>query len=386
VLAVVEIALALVLLAGSGLMLRSLGKLLGVDQGFDASRMLTFRLSRVQGMAAESVPAFQQALLARIAEVPGVTGVGLSDCPPLNGGCNGTAIVFRDQPPPPPGTEPDVGVHWVTPNWFGLLGVPLEKGRAFTSTDRLGVQKVVVINRAAAQAFWPGQDPLGRPVSVGQGGFWEDTAFVVGVVGNLRYDAVDAKPVPDVYLSYGQSPRAPLMVFVRTAGEPTAVAAAVRRAVHEVVPDTPIFDLRSMESRTADAMAHARFSTLLLTLFGAMALGLAALGAYGVIAFQVSQRRQEIGVRVALGASGGTIVRMVVGQGATLVLVGGVIGLTAAVGLTRVLRSLLYEVEPTDPATLGVMVAVLAFAVLGASWLPARRAARIHPMEALRSD
>jgi len=386
VLAVVEISLALVLLVGSGLMLRSLGRLLGVEQGFNPDHLLTFRMNRGQGVAQDSLPGFQQALLARVAEVPGVTGASMSDCPPLNGGCNSTLIIFRDRPPAAPGTEPEVGIHWVTPSWFDLLGVPLHSGRAFTSTDRLGVQKVVLVNQAAAQAFWPGQNPIGRPVSVGQGGFWEDTALVVGVVGNLRYDAVDRQPVPDVYLSYGQSPRARLMLFVHTAGEPTAVAAAVRRAVHEVAPDSPVFDVRTMTSRTTDAMAYARFSTQLLTLFGAIALGLAVLGTYGVIAFQVSQRRHEIGVRVALGASGSKVTRMVVGQGARLVLIGGVIGLTASWGVTRVLRSLLYEVEPTDPLTFGVITAALALAVLGASWLPARRAARIHPMEALRSE
>jgi predicted permease len=383
ILAVVEIALAVVLLAGSGLMIRSLGKLLGVQPGFDAKRVLTMRFNADVGR--DSLPAFYDQLLERLAALPGATTAALADCPPLNGGCNGTILVHRDRPAPPPGTEPNVGVHWVTPDWFAAMGVPLRRGRVFTRADRAGTQKVVLVSETAARNYWPGQDPIGRPVSVGQGGFYDDTAYVVGVVGDVRYGTLDSLPVPDVYISYYQSPRPRMMMFVRTAGDPLTAIAAARREVAAIAPGVPLYDVRPMRDRVADAMAYARFSALLLAAFAAVALALAALGTYGVISFGVSQRTREIGIRVALGATKGSVLRLVVGQGVWLTVVGGALGLAGALVATRVLRSLLYGVAPSDPLTLVSIVALLATAVLVASWIPARRAAGVHPMEALRS-
>ena len=229
-LAIVEIALAVVLLAGSGLMLRSLGKLLGVQPGFDGARVLTMRFN-VIGVGRDSLPAFYDQLVERLASIPGATSVGLADCPPLSGGCNATILMHRDRPAAAPGTEPNVGVHWVTPDWFATMGIPLKRGRMFTRADRLGVQKVVLVSEAAARAYWPGQDPVGRPVSVGQGGFYDDTAYVAGVVGDVRFGTLDSLPVPDVYLSYYQSPRGRMMMFVRTADDPRMVVAAARREI-----------------------------------------------------------------------------------------------------------------------------------------------------------
>ena len=384
VLAVAEIALALVLLAGSGLMLRSLGKLLGVHPGFDATQVLTLRLNTVEDFPATSLPAFYDQLLERLAALPGVTDVGLTDCPPLNGRCNGTIIVFRDRPPVTPGEEPSVGIHWVTPSWFSTLRVPLRSGRLFTDADRVGQRKVVLVSETAARTFWPGEDPVGRPVSVGQGGFWDDTATVVGVVGDVRYGTLDSLPVPEVYLSYHQAPRARMMIVARTAGDPLALAPAARNAVRAMAPDAPVYDIRTLESRVGDTMAYARFSALLLALFALVALALATMGTYGVISFAVSQRTREIGVRVALGATRGDILRLVVGQGVGIAVAGAVCGLAAALVATRVLRSLLYGVGPSDPVTFGAISALLVAVVVVASWVPARRAAGIAPLRALR--
>ena len=384
VLAVAEIALALVLLAGSGLMLRSLGKLLGVHPGFDATQVLTLRLNTVEDFPATSLPAFYDQLLERLAALPGVTDVGLTDCPPLNGRCNGTIIVFRDRPPVTPGEEPSVGIHWVTPSWFSTLRVPLRSGRLFTDADRVGQRKVVLVSETAARTFWPGEDPVGRPVSVGQGGFWDDTATVVGVVGDVRYGTLDSLPVPEVYLSYHQAPRARMMIVARTAGDPLALAPAARNAVRAMAPDAPVYDLRTLESRVGDTMAYARFSALLLALFALVALALATMGTYGVISFAVSQRTREIGVRVALGATRGDILRLVVGQGVGIAVAGAVCGLAAALVATRVLRSLLYGVGPSDPVTFGAISVLLVAVVVVASWVPARRAAGIAPLRALR--
>jgi len=383
-LAVVEIALAVVLLAGSGLMIRSLANLIGVRPGFDAERVLTMRFNLI-GVGQDSMPAFYDQLVTRLGSIPGATDVGLADCPPLNGGCNGTILVHRDRPAPAPGAEPNVGVHWVTPGWFTTMRVPLRSGRVFANSDRRGTQKVVVVSETAARRYWPGEDPIGRPVSVFQGGFDVDTAYVVGVVGDVRFGTLDSLPEPDVYLSYYQSARGRMMMFVRTAGDPRSVIGAVRREVATLAPGVPLYDVRPMRERVADAMGYARFSATLLAAFAMVALALAALGTYGVISFGVSQRTKEIGIRVALGATRQNVLRLVVGQGVGLAVTGGALGLMGALATTRVLRSLLYGVAPSDPATLVAIVVVLVVAVIVASWLPARRAAGVHPAEALRS-
>ena len=383
-LAVVEIALAVVLLAGSGLMLRSLSKLFGVRPGFDAEQLLTMRFN-VNGVGRDSLPGFFDQVVERLGAIPGATAVGLIDCPPLNGGCSATSLTHRDRPERAPGTEPTVGVHWVTPGWFSTARVPLVRGRTFERGDRLGGQKVVVISQTAATRYWPGQDPIGKPVSVGQGGFSEDTAFVVGVVGDVRYGTLDSLPKPDVYLSYYQSPRPRMMMFVRTAGDPRSAVAPAQREIAALAPGVPLYDVRPMRERVADAMGYARFSALLLAAFAAVALALAALGTYGVISFGVSQRRKEIGIRVALGATRASVVRLIVGQGISLAVIGGAIGLAGAMATTGVLRSMLYGVAPSDPVTLGAIVALLVAAVIVASRIPARRAAGVDPAEALRA-
>ena len=248
----------------------------------------------------------------------------------------------------------------------------------------VGAQKVVLVSETAARKFWPGEDAIGRPVSVGQGGFWKDTAYVVGVVGDVRFGTLDSLPRPDVYLSYYQSPRGRMMMFVRTAGDPRSLIPGARREIAALAPGVPLYDVRPMTERVADAMAYARFSALLLATFGAVALALAALGTYGVISFGVSQRRKEIGIRVALGATRGDVLRLVVGQGIGLAVVGGILGIAGAFATTGVLTSLLYGVTPSDPVTLASIVALLVASVAVASWIPARRAAGVHPADALR--
>ena len=386
-LVITEVALALVLLTGSGLMLRSLDNLMDVNPGFDANGLLTLRFSRTSAFAPESLPGTYDRIVDRIAALPGVTGVALGDCPPVSGGCNATILMRRDRPPAKDRTVlPEVGVFWITPEWPTVMRVPLLSGRLFDGRDRPGAPKSVLVSEAAARRIWPGEDPVGRPVSVGQGGFDADTAFVVGVVGDVRFISLDEAPVPDVYLPYAQSPYGRTMLFVRTSGDPARLAPVVRRAVHELVPDFPIYDVRTMDDRAAESMGYARFSTLLLMAFGALALGLATLGLYGVISFAVAQRTREIGIRMALGATAHDVVQSVVRRGALLTAAGVVIGLAAAVGATRLLRSQLYDVAPTDPPTFAAIVVLLAGAALLASWIPARRAASVQPTEALRGD
>jgi putative ABC transport system permease protein len=293
-----------------------------------------------------------------------------------------TMMAFHYRPQPSLGTEPLVGIHWVTPEWFQTLRVPLVSGRLFTDADRLGTRKVVVVNATAARRFWPNESPIGRSIALYQGGF--DTAYVAGVVGDVRFQTIDSVAAADVYLPYAQSPRSGAMVYLRTAGDPLALAAAARRTIHEVGADLPVYDVRTLTSRVSDATAQARFSALLLTVFAAAALALATIGIYGVISFAVAQRTREIGIRVALGADRGAILRLVVGQGTTVAAVGLVLGVAAALAATRVLRALLFDVTPTDPLTLITVVALLAIAALVACWIPALRAARLQPAAALR--
>jgi len=382
-LVVAEVALALVLLAGSGLMIRSLGNLLAVDPGFDGRNVLTLRLTMPSGeVAPDSMPGFYERLQEEIGGVPGVEQVALADCPPLNNGCNGTIMTFADRPRTNTGNAM-VGVHWVSRNWFETMRVPLKRGRLFTSEDRLNAPKVVVINEEAARRYFKGEDPIGKRVGVYQGGF-HTGAEVIGIVGDVRYGTIDSTAVPDAYISYSQARLSRMMVFVRTAGDPSAIAPSVRAVVRRVAPNAPVFDIKSMSARIATASAQTRFSAILLGLFAVMALSLAVMGIYGVLSFAVAQRTGEIGIRMALGAERGRVLALVMRDGAVLACIGLAIGLVTAVALTRVLRTMLFEVTTTDPLTYVAMALVLGLAVAAASWIPARRAAKVDPVTALR--
>ena len=384
-LVIAETALALVLLAGSGLMLRSLGNLLGTHPGVDVENVLTLRFSRTDRVGRDSLNGTYEQILERVRALPGVTAAGLSNCQPLGGGCNVTGLKRRDRPSTSwGGGDPDVAVHWISPGWTEAMRVPLVRGRLFDSRERSNGPKAVLINEAAAKKIWPGEDPIGKPISVGQGGFDRDTATVVGIVGDVRYISMSEPAEASVYLPYSQSPMGRTMLFVRTGQDPVSLVPAARRVMRELAPDFPVYDIKTMEARAADSLGYARFTTLLLAIFGALALGLAALGIYGVISFTVAQRTKEIGIRMALGATRGDVVRGVIGRGALLALVGVAFGLAGAIATTGLLRGQLFGVTPNDPVTLAAMVALIFIAALVASWLPARRAATVAPTEALR--
>ena len=384
-LVVAEVALALVLLAGSGLMIRSLGKLLSVNPGFVADNVLTLRLSLPTGtIAPDSMPGFYDRLQEEIAGVPGVAQVAIGDCAPLSNGCNGTIMTFADRPPSPTGNAM-VGVHWVSPDWFSTMRVPLKRGRMFAQSDRLNGPKVVLINEAAARRYFPGEDPIGKKVAVYQGGF-HTGAEVIGIVGDVKYGTIDSLARPDAYISYTQSRLSRMMIFARTTGDPTSLAPSVRAAVRRVAPEAPVFDIKSMPARVATATAQTRFSAVLLTLFAAVAVSLAVMGIYGVLSFAVTQRTPEIGIRMALGADGGRVLGLVLRDAVRLTAAGLVIGLAAALALTRVLRSMLYDVSTTDPLTYAAMTGALLVAVLAASFIPARRASAVDPVTALRKS
>jgi putative ABC transport system permease protein len=383
-LVVAEVALALVLLAGSGLMIRSLSNLLSVDTGFDARNVLTVRLTVPPGgLAFDSLPGFFTQLLDRVRSLPGVTDVALNNCVPLGGGCNSTVIRFLDRPKVDLGSAPEIGIDWASPTWFAAMHVPLKTGRMFTTADRANSPKVTLINETAAKKFWPNESPIGKHVEIGQRNL--DDAEVIGIVGDVR-QSPDSVAKPLAYASYFQVPRAGAILFIKTGGNPAALGADVRRAIHEVAPQYPVYDMQTMTDRAASATAQARFSAALLALFAATALSLAAIGIYGVMSLAVAARTREIGIRIALGADRARVQRLVVGEGLALVAAGAVIGLAGALVATRLLRSLLFDLTPSDPMTYAAIVVLLAVAAIVASWIPARRAARVDPVVALRTE
>jgi len=397
-LASAQVALAVVLLVGSGLFIRSLSNLLAVPLGFDASGVLTVGLGRPDaledalypgahdGKNDDLLPGYYDRVVAAIGSLPGVTSVALENCLPLSGGCQRTPIQLLDRPPLPNGELRIVSHHEISANWPSMMRVPVVLGRAFTDADRAHGPKVVLVGETAARRLWPGEDPIGKPLNLGITGFDTDTARVVGVVGDVRYASIDSVPDIDIYVSYLQMPDVPVTMLVRTAGDPLALVASLRRAIHGVAPNAPVYDARLLARRVGDSMALARFGTSLLTSFATVALVLAMLGVYGVLAFTVVQRTREIGIRLALGATPVSVVHLVVGRGVVIAAAGGIVGIVGAQATTRVLRSLLYDVAPSDPATYIGIIVLLVAAVIAASWLPARQASRVAPAEALRVD
>ena len=383
-LVVAEVALALVLLAGSGLMIRSLANLLAINPGFDSRNVLTFRLTVPPGtMSRDSLPGFYSQILDRVRAVPGVADAALDNCAPGNGWCNRTGLSRPDVPGSDIMHSPLIGVDWVTPNWFSVMRVSLKRGRVFDGTERADAPKVVVLNETAARTFFGTTDPIGKHVALGQGGM--ENAEVIGIVADVRQQP-DSAPGSVAYVSYAASPRPGMIVFAKTARDAASLGPEVRRAVHEIAPQLPVYDMLTMTARSAAATAQARFRAVLLTLFAITALALAAVGIYGVMSLAVSARTREMGIRIALGAEQTRVQRLVVGEGIGLVSVGAGIGLAGALAATRVLRMFLFDLSPSDPATYVAIVVVLGGAAIVASWIPARRASRVDPVVALRAE
>jgi predicted permease len=382
-----EIALAVVLLAGAGLMLRSLSGLVTVETGVDPRGVTTIRLAIPPGVPnADSSSAYYTTILQRVAAVPGVESVSIGNCPPLSGGCNGTIIWFRDRPEVPQGTEPPIGVQFVSPDWFATLGVRLVRGRLFTEADRPGTPKVILINEAAAKKFWPNEDPIGKPVGIGQGGF-HDRVEVVGIVSDVRFDtAQDAQIEPDAYISYLQSPRGSAILFIRSRLGTNEIAPSVRAAIREVDRGIPVYDIRSLSERVRLATVRERFTGGVLTAFAAAALAIAGIGIYALIAWEIGRRTREIGIRMALGAEARSILALVVHRGVILLTLGLGIGLGLSFGLTRLMQAMLFGVEPTDPVTYVGLAILLIVTGTAATLIPARRATRVNPVEAIRSE
>jgi predicted permease len=384
-LVIAEVAVAMVLLAGSGLLIRSFVRMASLDPGFDPNGVLTLRIALPARKypTGQSRAAFYSQLLERAAAIPGVQNAAIGTGLPLIGtrGRAGTWVAGR--PAPPPGGRPSIPEADISSNYFDALRIPLLGGRAFSDSDREGSAGVVIVNRAFADQFFPGQEALGNRITFGGN---KDPNEIVGVVGNVRQGGLRIAAEPTYYVPYRQIPDSEMLLVLRSSLPRAALSAAASGAIRVIDPDVPVFDVATMRDRLAEALSTQRANMALMGIFAALALLLAAIGIFGVIAYLVSRRSLEIGIRMALGAQHSDVLKMVLGQGMALALAGIAIGVGGALAATRALRTLLFEISPGDPRTM-MVAAVLFFAVAAAAcYLPARRAVRIDPMLTLRHD
>jgi predicted permease len=381
---VAQIALALALLAGAGLMVRSAVALYGTPIGIDPAGLLTVRLDLPGAMygASERGTAFYTELADRVRALPGVESVGFASFVPVGGGYNQTRAEFLR---PQRDGNVIVGIHWTTPDYFSTVGIPVLQGRSFDDGDRAGAPKVVLINEAAARAYWPNESPLGKTIGVWQGGF-DDGAQIVGVIANVRYRGIETAALPDVYLPHAQSYRGRMELFVRSGLPPQSLAAAIAREVRALDPSLPLADVKTMTERVGDAMWRTRVGAWLMSAFAVLALLLTAIGIFGVMAQAVARRTAEIGIRMALGAEPRDVLRWILRRGALVTGAGLGLGVVLALGLARVLGALLYGVSADDPLTFVAVTVVLGLVALAACYLPARRATRVDVVEALKTE
>ena len=390
-----QVALALVLLVGSGLMVRSFWHLKNVDPGFDGRDVLTFQIG-LEGASGDyrttsDAAAFHQQLLSRIRGLPGVISAGAVSCLPLSGWCSGDPLVERGVPIPPGVIPPVVAQRSVAPGYFETVRIPLIAGRLIERADHESATDVVVVSERLVERYWPGEDPLGKQVYMGTSPPGAGWLTVVGVVGDVQTGNLTDGPSPLIYFPMvytgPRGPRPHTMTFtVRTATPSMGLVDAIRREVREMDPGAPLAHVRTLEQLLAASRMHLALTMLLLVIAAGVALALGLVGVYGVISYVVGQRRGEIGVRLALGARGSDVRRMVLKQSGTVAALGLGAGLIGAYALTGFMEALLFGVSPTDPATYGAVSLALFSVTLLASYLPARRAARVDPAESLRTE
>jgi putative ABC transport system permease protein len=383
---VVEIALALVLLVGAGLLVRSFAHLMAVDTGFDTSRTITMRVSVPQsryGEPARRVQFFDR-LLERVRLLPGVEASGAISFLPLAGLGAATGFEVVGAPPPPAGEGPVTDVRVIADGYFKAMRVPLVRGRLFDEGQPADAQNKVIVNETLARRHWPNEDPIGRRIKVS----WDDNREdeIIGVVGDVRQADLETEPRGTIYWPHARTPYGSMTLTLRTAGEPAAITSSVRDTLRELDPNLALADVKSMREVVSRSVAQRRLTMVLLGIFAAAALLLAAVGIYGVLAYSVTQRTQEIGIRLALGAQRGDVLKMIVAEAAVLAGAGIVLGAAGAALLTRLMTGLLFGVQPFDPVTFAVVALVLAGIALLASYLPGRRATRVDPVIALRAE
>ncbi len=381
-LVVSELALTFVLLVGAGLLIRSFQQLLAIDPGFDPEKVLTLQLELPMGTKytqQEQRAAFFRRLLDRIERHPGVRSASMVNAPPMGEGDFSTTftVVGGNEDP----AAPAANIQLIESDYFRTMGIPLSAGRLFTDRDGPDAPRVAIVNQAAARR-WPGANPLGGRFRLSFG----PEAEVVGVVPDVRMAGLDEATPPILYLPSDQLPYNFMTVVVRTSTDPSTVIPAIREEVRQLDAEQPIHNVRTMDELISRSVAERRFQMLLLSGFSALALLLAVVGVYGVISYSIHQRTGEIGLRMALGAQIADILRQLLGEGLRLVVVAMVIAVPAAMALTRLMRAFLFGVGTLDLATYSAAALVLILAAFTAVYIPARRAARVHPMEALRIE
>ena len=387
---VLEVALALVLLVGAGLLIRSFVRLLDVNPGFDPSHTLTLRVSLPRARYSDSAQQAQffERFFHEVDALPGVNAAGAVSWLPLTGLGSATSMEIVGKPTPPQGHEPVTDVRVMTHRYLEAMGVPLLQGRLFIEGDAADTNGRIVINETMAKKIWPGEDPIGKRVRINWGTPSREDE-VIGVVGDVKHYGLDtpASAVrPMIYWPYARSPYTTMTVAVRATGDPTTLITGVGGVLRRIDPDLPIAGVRTMAEVVSTSVAERRLTMLLLTIFAGAALVLAAVGIYGVIAHSVTQRTQEIGIRMALGAQRADVLRMIVRQALVMVSVGIAAGAVGALLLTRLMSGLLFDVRPADPVTFGVVSAALAAVAVVASGLPGLRATRVDPVIALRAE
>ncbi|HEX5835119.1 MAG TPA: ABC transporter permease [Pyrinomonadaceae bacterium] len=393
VLVVAEVALTLVLLIGAGLLVKSFWRLMGVNPGFNPENLLALQISVNAGQdEGTRVASFLDQLQQRVNQLPGVQSVAFSNGLPFES-ANQPAFVIEGQAPPEPGREPN-GILYITSNeYLETLGITLLRGRAFSAHDTPSTTPVVLIDEVFARQYFPNEDPLGRRLK--QGGTNAESREIVGIVRHVEHSSLEGLSASrgEVYYSFGQIPvdRLPRFVrrvnlLVRTTVEPLSLTQSVREQIAALDKDQPVFNVRTMEQALAQSVAARRFSTILLSVFAALALVLAAVGIYGVISYSVAQRTREVGIRMALGAQTTDVLKLVVRDGLKLVVIGVAIGLAGAFMLTRLMSTLLFGVTPTDIVTYATVALALIGVALAACYIPARRAAKVDPLVALRFE
>jgi putative ABC transport system permease protein len=385
-LVVTELALALILLLGAGLLVKSFRQLNAVDLGFNRENVLMARINLPRSVyrTEPQTLAFNQQLIERVKALPGVQSTGTINHTPLSGF---GVIVFtgiENQPPPDREKDLPIGVGTVSPDYFRTLQIPLIRGRYYDERDRGDAPKVAIVNQAFAQRYFPGGDVLGKRVGFGcEEGL---CTTIVGVVGNVKQESITADVAPEMYVPFSQMPMNGMTLFVRTTGNPMDLAQALRSEVFAIDKNQPLFNVKTLDQRVVETIAVSRSLMLLFSGFALLALVLACVGIYGIVSYSVSQRTREIGIRMALGARAADVLRLILRNGMTLVLAGIVIGVAGAMALTRFLATLLFGVTPTDTLTFVVVSLVLITVALIACLIPARRATKVDPLEALRYE
>jgi len=384
---VAELALTLILLSAAGLLMQNAVRLQRTDPGLRPGHVLVMDVSLPAAKYREPQQraAFYQEALERVRGLPGARHVGVVNNLPLRGWTSFN-FTIEGRPAPAPGEVPEAAERVVSPDYFQAMGIPVQRGRAFTDGEGPATIPVVMVNGALVQRYFPGEDPLGhriRPGGPESAGLWHT---IVGVVGNVRHFGIDAAPRPEIYKLHAQDPWPAMTLVVRTESDPLAMVAAVKQRIWTVDPDQPISGVARMTQVVSDSLWPSRILTYIQGIFAAIALIMATVGLYGVVSQSVTLRRHEFGVRLAVGATPSHILRLVLSQGLRLILIGLGIGLLGAMALTRSLTALLHDVSPTDPWTFAAVSSLLAVVALTACWLPARRAAKVDPMVALRYE